>query len=385
MVALALAIGLGLILAGEETPADKPVRPEFFRPPTKRPILSEISTRVHVAATADGQTGVVTLPVPSDYSGQTVVAFRVQTEPPSALKSWKWITRPDGLNPVVKATVAAGPKGIAVGYTALTILPGEGVVRTQSKNFSPWLGSSARVQSTDPEIATLAKKLHVGADSRSAFVGRVVKWVATNKLRQNLSPGISNSKSALNSGGDSLGRANLCAAILRAGGIAARTLATIPTWAERMDAEWWIVEYWSDDGNWQMIDPTVGIQHPSRNSAVVLSISSVADENESLARASALRPDAPVLTTPEISARLTWSTPASEEPTTTIRVIKVFPNRSGGRLLMTAFRRNKKVVQSAQNGQSEWIDEGILQKVIAKGPINLALYLDGQPTMPDRQ
>jgi hypothetical protein len=382
MLTLAVALGLVLGQAGEQAPKERPTRPEFYLPPTHRPTLSEISMTVHVSAAGQSRPGVVTLPVPSDYSGQAVISFKVDSDPPSALRSWALQKRPDGLNWVVKATLEPRTEAITVGYVARMLVPGEGVVRTQHKNFNAWLAPSARVQSNDPAIVSLAKKLQAGTSSPTQLVGQVVRWVAANKLRQNTMPGQSDAKSALIAGGDSLGRANLCAAILRADHIATRTVAAIPSWAEKMDAETWVVEYWTEDGNWQLADPTVGIQFPARNSTIVLAISSVADENESTVRPSALRPDASVLSTPEISPHLSWAPAKPGELATTIHVIRAFPPQSGARLMTAAHRRSLKVSESALLGKPEWFDDNDLNRVIAKGPINLALYLDGKPTFP---
>jgi len=381
MVAAALAVALGFTQYGPRLPIEKPVRPEFYLPPSRRPTLSEISMRVVVLRSEASSSNTVTFPVPSDYSGQTVIGFKVTCSPPTALKSWSRVTRPDGLNSVVNIALYPGAGSATVGYQAQCVTPPEGVVRLQRKNYRDWLASSIRVQSTDPEIAALSKRLQIGTKSRDEIVGRVVKWVAGNKMRQDLTPGRSDAKTALFSGGDSLGRANLCAAILRAGLVPASVVAAIPAWAERMEAESWIVECWTDDGNWQMVDPTVGIQSVARNSEIVLAISSVTDENQDISDQSTARADAPKLSIPEVSSNLSISRGSFA---TTLHVIRSFPPQSGPRLMIAAHRRTEKVFQSAGNGQDSWIEDAILQRVLKRGPINLALYLDGQPTLANR-
>ena len=151
-------------------------------------------------------------------------------------------------------------------------------------------------------------------------------------------------------------RACLCAEVLRANGIPARTLSYFPTWGERLDALAWAVEYENEDHAWEMVEPTIGIVHPARNSAVVVDIPSVAEEESA------------------------WNLPE-----TSIKVIRSFPFQSGPRLMTAAHRYSVELVKKATEGKETWIDDALLEKILKKGPINLALYLDGQPTIPDPQ
>jgi hypothetical protein len=356
MVAVAILLALGFVQAAERAPAEKPVRPEFFIPPSHRPILSEISVQSAVFRTANSPAGVVKLPAPSAYSGQAVVGLKVTCDPPSALKTWKLETDPNGLMSVLVVSLMPGTGKVVVRYEAQVLTPNEGVVRMQSRDFQSWTKPTATVQSIDPEIVELAKTLQAGTTSRTEFVGRVVKWVAANKLREVGNPDVHDAKSALAFGGDSLGRANLCAAILRAGSVAVRVVTAIPVWADRIPAEFWLDEVWSEDGTWQLIDPTVGIQYVSRDSEVVIAIARPSDESD---------PSGLNFTKFEAS----------------IRVIRPFPPQSGARLLMAAVRRSAKVSHEGEAGHATWIDDLTLQRVIKKGPVNLALFLDGHPTM----
>lgn len=347
MVVLAALLSIGFVQTSELAPYETPVRPEFFRPPTYGPSLSEISMRVRL-----GSTGLVELPVPNEFSGQTVVSFRVKTEPPAALQSWHLDKSANGLNTLLWATVASPGNEVVLTYEARIILPGFEVTRTQDKDYKPWLPASATVQSTDPAIISLSKSLQDPNQSRADYVNRVVKWVASNKVRQNLTPEAVDAKSAITSGGESLARANLCTALLRAAKIPARTVSHIPIWAGKSDAKFWHTEYWSDDNDWQMVDPTVGISHPVRNSMIELAIADGSD--------------------------------TSLKAETAIHLLRTYPRSTGARLMMGAYHRSKQVFDSAAKGKSEWYDDALFKSVVAKGPINLALFLDGKPMMPGR-
>ncbi len=365
----------------EPAPKETPVRAELFRSPTYGPRICEFTMRARVVASDPSLRGTVTFPVPGDYSGQSVIAFRVQSEPPTALKSWIWTPRDDGFNNVIRATVAPGRQEVSISYTALVAVSGFGIPRTQKRNYEQWLAPSAEIQSADPQISELDKRLKANAPARSDFAGLVVQWVAKNHLREEPA-GPENALRALAVGGDSLGRSELCAALLRHAGIGARVLAVAPMWAEGSDAEHWLTEYASDDNCWEMLEPTVGIQHPVRNSVIVLSISAVADEAAAPGASPALRPDAPRMSIPEISSNLRWAPHPQSEKSAELRIIRTFPRQSGARLMLAAQRRHVQVVKSAEAGRAEWIEPGLLDRILEKGPINLALYLDGQPTFP---
>lgn len=381
MIVTALAL-LAFPQIGEREPVEIPVLPQFYRPPTHQSTLSEVTVRVHLRAKIEGQPGAITFPVPSDYSGQSVIAFRVECEPASALKKWNWQTRKDGLNSIVRATVLPPHEGATVLYTARVLVPGFAVLRTQRKDFRNWLAATATVQSDDLDVRALSKTLAAPGGSRSDLAARVAKFVAQHKAQLNLEAHSFDAKSGLELGGNSLARANLCAAVLRSAQIPARVVSHFPTWAEGMEAQTWLTEYASEVGNWEMIEPTIGLQYPARNSVVVMSISSLIDENHVPANTSSPWPGAPALSTPELSPELIWLGDGERGLTSRIRLMKIFPGPSGARVMSSGFRQGPKVISLAKKGESTWFNESSFQKALAKGPINFALFLDGQPTMP---
>jgi hypothetical protein len=344
-------------------------------------MLAQVGMKVQVKIKAVGKSGVVSFPIPSDYSGQTLIGIRVQTEPTTALVSWKCSTRPDGLNRLLHATIESKGGDVTVSYAAEMLVPGYEVIRNQQKEFGNWLGATTSIESDAPEILKVLGELREGKPSPDEFASRVVRWVAKNQFEK---LGVTNGSDALTTlknGGDSLGRANLCAAIFRAAKIPARVVSHVANWSERTGAEYWLTQYQSDEGVWVMAQPISGIAHPVRNSVVVLSIASRRDESH-IANPSALRPDAPTYSTPEISSELSWASAKEVTPHATIQIFRTFPRNSGARLMPAAARRSDAVYADAKKGKSDWLEETLLRRILRKGPINLALYLDGQPTMP---
>ena len=362
-IALALLFAQG----GEMAPPETPVRGQYFVKPTYGPVLCDVGMRVRV--TGKGQAGVVTMPIPSDYSGQTVVGFRVTTQPPQALLGWTWRNRADGLNRVAEVHVQPGAGNVTVSYTARMLIPGFNVLRTERKDFKNWLGETVSVPSTNADWVEVSKKLQEGKPTPDEFMIRVVKWVA------NLNLGSADADQPLK-------RAEICAAIFRAAKIPARLVAEVPRVANRKFSIHWRVEIQSDERTWQAVDPLVGVSYPVRNSAAVLAIPSRKDESHGPI-ASAFDPSAPSFSTPEISSELAWAAGGGNR-LTELTVIRTFPMANGARVMAAAYHRSLLLADVARKGEGMWIEDAILRHVLLKGATNLALYLDGKPTMPDK-
>ena len=382
MDCLALLILLGQ--GGETVPPQHPVRPQFYVAPAYGPMLAEIKSTVRVMSRGGSQLQTVFMPVPSSYSGQTTIDFDVQVQPSNALIGWKVKERPDGLNRIAEVEVAPGDGEVSVTALSRVLVPGFEVLRNQKKDFYLWQGPTVSVQSDSPKILEQANELAKGLSDRSKLVERIVKWSATVHKDEVRDLKNDDAMTTLQYGGDALGRSNLCAALLRALKIPARIVGYFPNWAARMEAQSWGVQYQSDEGVWATIDPFVGIQFPVRNSAVIMSISSRIDESHGVPNPSALLPKAPSYSTTELSGELQWAESNRSIRHTEIRPIRVFPRASGARLMFAGYRRSLRVFALTKKGIPDWHSEAEMQRVMRKGPINLALFLDGQPTFPDR-
>lgn len=368
---LSLLLAAATLQGSEKLPLETPVLPQYYQAPSYGPSLSEFTLRVRVKGK-----GVLTFPAPNDYSGQTLIGLKVSSEPDTALSRWKLERRSQGLNMILRATVDA-PQGAWVSYSARVMEPGYEVTRTQGKNGKDWLASSKLVQSSDPVIRMLSIKLSPKEGDREAFAGKVARWVAKNKTSMG-STAPADARSTYTQGGDFLGRANFAASILRAANIPARVLAVVPTWAKDRDGLVWLTEYQAEGGQWEMINPTVGIQYVPRNTMQILAIVSIADE-ESAGKPGAFRADAPYLATPQAEGGLEF---VEKGPLATQKLIQTMPRSAGPRVMVGAFRRSLKVIESGLKGEPLWFDENAFQDALAKGPINFALFLDGKPTMP---
>ncbi|MDR3691878.1 MAG: transglutaminase-like domain-containing protein [Fimbriimonas sp.] len=378
MVLLALLSIFQVPQTIDREPKEEPVYPQFYHRPTHGPTLSEFIMRLPVNSRRPGVAGIVTFPAPSNYSGQTLVSFAVFCQPANALKGWAWRDRKDGLNSVIEAQVAPDANGAVVGYSAKVLLPSEPVLRTMVRQFKPWLGSTLCVQASDPKVKSLAIHLKEGNSDTDEFVHRTVMWVAKNKPSLDSSLNGWDATSGLSGGGNSLNRANLCAAILRAAGVAARTVAYLPTWVRGAFAEQWLTEYWSDNGSWSMIEPTLGVVHPARNTAIVLAIAGKEDEDQASDSlpTRAANTGTPLLSTPQVSSELEVSSSSMNLKTTEIYFLKSFPKQSEPRVMSSGFRRSLRVRAAARLGRNSELDEQATLNAISKNPGEFWRLLD---------
>ncbi len=366
----------------EKGPVETPVFPQYYHLPTKGPTLSEFTLRAPVKGKATGNVGTVTFPAPSDYSGQVLISLKVETDPPSMLKNWKWVQRADGLNSVIEATVEPIAKGGWVSYTATVMVPAEPVFRTMNKSFQAWLKPTACVQSADAEVKKLAGELAKGTADRDDYVYKVVMWVAKNQGIQGEALNALDAKRGLKCGGSCTNRANLCAALLRARNIPARTVAHMPTWASGKFYQHWLTEYWTEEGNWAMVEPTIGVKRPARNTVIVLAISSTEDENRAF-EAEHLKfsmPGSPYLSLAELSSTLLAADLAQDNAINEIHLLKTFTHPAEARVMTAGYRRMLKVREAASKGVALCLDRIEILSVLAKGPGEFALYLDGRPS-----
>jgi hypothetical protein len=169
-----------------------------------------------------------------------------------------------------------------------------------------WTQSTTCVQSADPAIRAKADELARGTDDVESYVRNVIAFTSTNK-GEGAKFNALDAKRALLCGGSCTSRANLAAALLRAHGVAARTLSHLPAWYPHGCFEHWLVEYWHPGVGWVWAESTLGLLQPAPNQLVVLAESSADDENKALdpIHLRYIMPGAAYLSGPELSKELT--------------------------------------------------------------------------------
>jgi len=236
---------------------------------------------------SQGETiGRVLFPIPLLTDHQVPLTFDVKTDPPSALRGFRWIHRDDERNWLCEVSVAPEGEGTLVSWESLVLvrdredapLPAA-TAPDVPEGAAPWLRATACVQSDDEGIAAKAAELQRGTESISGFVENVLEFTSTH-TGDGEPFHVLDARTSLKSGGSCTSRANLAAALLRAGGLPARTSAHLPTWSGPL-YEHWHVEYWHPGAGWTWIEPTLGQLLPRTSSLVVLNIAGTDDEDAS--------------------------------------------------------------------------------------------------------
>lgn len=243
------------------------------------------SYKACVKSLKDGDIGTLTFPIPGVYKQQIPLTFEVKAKPRTAILDYKIRRREDGINWVAEVRVKPPKKGAIINWESLVLTGGskENFLKKNrerpSDNSSKWLKSTKCVQSNDPAIKEKAEELANCSSEVKSYVTKVVDFVSKNKGSGKKFDSL-DAKTALEAGGSCTSRANLAAALLRAKGIPARTVAHLPTWHRGPLFEHWLVEYWDSDYGWVAAEPTLNRQ-PNYNALVIIAISSSADEEKS--------------------------------------------------------------------------------------------------------
>jgi hypothetical protein len=233
-------------------------------------------------------TGMVSFPIPLKYGDQVPLAMRLTSEPQGAIKSFAFARRTDGVNWLCNVLVDASAGPTAITWQALVYVRGSEpriLAKAQTPAAPPqaagWLRPSVCVQANAEEIRRHVQNLIRDDPDLETYARRVAQFTCDN--RGGSQPW--NRLDALAAlscagGGSCTNRANLAAALLRARGVPARTVAHLPTWNLGQPLfTHWLVEYWHPGNGWIALESTWGEFQPPPHTAIILAVSSVEDEN----------------------------------------------------------------------------------------------------------
>jgi transglutaminase-like putative cysteine protease len=258
--------------------------------PLSGPGVIRARAQAAVAVQGKDEVGVLTFPIPGTYRDQVPLSFDVQVEPVAALKSYRFVRRRDGRNWLCEVTVAPTQAGALVRWEAL-VLVGRGqhdslpraAQPAAPEEAAPWTRSTACVQSDDPAIRDRAKELAQGTEGVEPYARRVIEFTAGHQGKDDVAFDALDARKALDCGGSCTSRANLAAALLRARGIPARTVAHLPTWSGPL-YEHWLVEYWHPGAGWVWLESSRGQFRPLPCTLVVLGVANPEDEDRAFDR-----------------------------------------------------------------------------------------------------
>jgi hypothetical protein len=249
-------------------------------------LLASAATRVKPGS--PGESGWVTFPIPGTYRSQIPLTFDLKTDPPDALKEFRWIPREDGINWLCEIRVQPPEEGASVRWESYVLVsdfkkkqlpPAEKAEAPEG--ITKWLRPTACVQSEDPAIRAKAGELAKGAEDLESYVKRVVDFTLRNTGKPGAVFDSLDARKGLECRGSCTSRANLAAALLRSRGIPARTLAHLPAWWNGPLYEHWLIEYWHPGAGWVWAEPSTSQMQPPDWSLVVLNVANPEDEDRS--------------------------------------------------------------------------------------------------------
>lgn len=248
------------------------------------PGVIRASVHLDVQAISPAKKGRITFPVPGTYREQVPLTFDVRTTPPEALLGVRWRLRKDGVNWLCEVDVAPSEAGSRVEWEALVLVADRSrreLPRVEKPEVTEaanrWLRATACVQSDNAKIVAQAQELQKGTRDVNAYVKRVFEFTSRLEFKQERFDALDAAK-ALECGGSCTSRANLAAALLRARGIPARTVAHLVTWYGP-HYQHWLTEYWHPGVGWVWIEPTLGQEQPAPWTLVVLNVANPEDED----------------------------------------------------------------------------------------------------------
>ena len=205
--------------------------------------------RVKVLASAPQE---VLLPIPQLADGQVPICYFISSTPADAVTEFRLRNREDG-NVVVVVRLAGKKQDVAIAWSSVVLLASHSVAPNRTL-ADPYGKPTACVQSGADEIGKLATETWPNTGKPSEFAANIQRHIrAMKRIEQ---PRSLDALGILKSGENSIctANANLAAALMRAKGIACRSVAVIPPIAQRLEMHR-IVEF-SENGPWVPFDPS---------------------------------------------------------------------------------------------------------------------------------
>jgi len=259
---------------------------------TPNPSATKVISATYKAcarALTEGEEGTITFPIPGPYRNQVPLTFEIETKPKSAFIDYSIQRRDDQANWTAAVRVKPPYKGVVVTWKSLVLISGATDVTLpeatlpETKLSAPseqaqWLAATKCVQSDSPDIIAKASDLAAQSNDLETYVRKVIEFTSTNQGTGEKYYSL-DAQTALERGGSCTSRANLAAALLRAQGIPARTVAHLPAWHQGPLFEHWLVEYWHSGVGWIWVEPTLNRFLPAPNELVILAVSNPDDED----------------------------------------------------------------------------------------------------------
>lgn len=234
----------------------------------------------------------VLLSLPQATVAQVPLTYAITTDPAGAVVGYRFHRRDDA-NLAMRITLSGGFASVIKIEWSAVVLFGEPPSAAPLAQPAAYLAATACVQSADAQIKALAEELGKNAAEPADFAAAIQSSLGGfQRVKQ---PRSLDALGHLDSRDRTIctANANLAAALLRAQGIPARTVAVVPPLSARLEMHR-IVEYF-DAGRWLAFDPS-SLQNDiplAPWQSVVMAITTPADENVAMQPRASSWPGAP--------------------------------------------------------------------------------------------
>lgn len=213
--------------------------------------LAGVAGGAVVRVTADKPQEVL-LPVPQVADGQVPIGYFIESTPADAVTEYR-LHRREGGDVALVVRLVGKKQEVLLAWSAVVLL-GPKVGAADTTPEEPYRKATACVQSAADEVKTLAEALWPKSGKATEFAANIQKHVAGMKRANR--PQSLDAVGILKSGENSIctANANLAAALMRAKGIACRSVAVVPPTGQRLEMHR-IVEF-ADAGRWVRFDPS---------------------------------------------------------------------------------------------------------------------------------
>ena len=217
----------------------------------KRSGLAGAIGGAHFKLTSAGPREVM-LPLPQLADGQVPVCYFIHSLPPDAAEEFR-LRKRDASNVVVSIRMAGGNREVELKWSSVVLFTRPDTTANATLPDA-YREATACVQAKADEIRELGTNLWPANGNTVEFASKIQQFV--REMKRKKQPRSLDALGIYQSGENGIctANANLAVALLRSRGIAARTIAVIPTTSDRLEMHR-IVEFY-DENRWQSFDPS---------------------------------------------------------------------------------------------------------------------------------
>lgn len=213
--------------------------------------LAGVTGGAHFNVTANSPQEVI-LPIPQLVDGQVPLCYFIRCMPADSVDEYRLRQRDDE-NIVVQVRFKGGRREVQLDWSSVVLLAAQAVTPNTTVP-EPFRAATSSAQAEAAEIVKLAAETWPASGNAAEFAAKIQRHVQQSQRKQQ--PRSLDALGILHSGENSIctANANLAAALMRAKGIACRSMAVVPPISQRLEMHR-VVEFF-DDNRWVSFDPS---------------------------------------------------------------------------------------------------------------------------------